>query len=324
MAGDGVAVGPEEIERTYGMIRPYVRRTPVLAVDPGDLGGELAGGAAPAGLTLKLEYLQCAGSFKARGAFTNLLRRDVPAAGVAAASGGNHGVAVAFAAHRLGVPAKIFVPSISSPAKIARIRGLGADLVITGDRYADALAAAQEHVARSGALSVHAFDQRETLLGQGTLALELAQQVEDLDTVLVPVGGGGLIGGIAAYLTKDVRVVGVEPDGAPTLFRARAAGRPVDAPAEGIAADALAPKRIGELVFPITQDYVDEVVLVGEDAIRAAQTRLWRAFRIAAEPAASVGVAALMTGAYRPGPDEQVAVVISGANLTLPELDAEG
>ncbi len=179
MAGDGVAVGPEEIERTYGMIRPYVRRTPVLAVDPGDLGGELASAAAPAGLTLKLEYLQCAGSFKARGAFTNLLRRDVPAAGVVAASGGNHGVAVAFAARRLGVPAKIFVPSISSPAKIARIRGLGADLVITGDRYADALAAAQEHVARSGALSVHAFDQRETLLGQGTLALELAQQVED-------------------------------------------------------------------------------------------------------------------------------------------------
>jgi threonine dehydratase len=317
VAGDGVTVVPDEIRRTYETIRPYVRRTPVLAVDPGDLGLEPA----PAGLTLKLEYLQCAGSFKARGAFTNLLLRDVPAAGVVAASGGNHGVAVAFAAHRLGVPAKIFVPSISSPAKIARIRGLGADLVITGDRYADALAAAQEHVARSGALSVHAFDQRETLLGQGTVGLELAQQVDGLDTVLVPVGGGGLIGGVAAYLAKDVRVVGVEPEGAPTLFRARAAGRPVDAPAEGIAADALAPRRIGELVFPITQAYVEEVVLVSDDAIRAAQTRLWREFRIAAEPAASAGVAALMTGAYRPAPGEHVAVVISGANLTLPELE---
>ena len=318
MAGDGAAIMPDEIERTYQTIRPYVRRTPVLAVDPGDLGLEPG----PAGLTLKLEYLQCAGSFKARGAFTNLLLRDVPAAGVVAASGGNHGVAVAYAAHRLGVPAKIFVPSISSPAKVERIRGLGADLVITGDRYADALAAAQEHAARSGALSVHAFDQRETLLGQGTVGLELAQQVDGLDTVLVPVGGGGLIGGIAAYLAKDVRVVGVEPEGAPTLFRARAAGRPVDAPAEGIAADALAPRRIGELVFPITQAYVEEVVLVSDDAIRAAQSRLWGTFRIAAEPAASVGVAALMTGAYRPVPGEQVAVVISGANLTLPELGA--
>ncbi len=320
MAGDGVAVGPDEIERAYRTIRPYVRRTPVLAVDPGDLGGEPAGGTAPAGLTLKLEYLQCAGSFKARGAFTNLLLREVPAAGVVAASGGNHGVAVAYAAHRLSLPAKIFVPSISAPAKIERIRRLGADLVITGDRYADALAAAQQWAAESGAMSVHAFDQRETLLGQGTLALELTQQAP-ADTVLVPVGGGGLIGGIAAYFRKDTRVVGVEPDGAPTLFRAREAGWPVDAPAEGIAADALAPRRIGELVFPITQAYVEEVVLVSDDAIRAAQTRLWRAFRIAAEPAASVGVAALMTGAYRPGPGEQVTVVISGANLTVPGLD---
>jgi threonine dehydratase len=322
VAGDGVAITPDEIEQTYETIRPYVRRTPVLAVDPDDLGGELAGdGAAGPRLSLKLEQLQCAGSFKARGAFTNLLLRDVPAAGVAAASGGNHGVAVAYAAHRLGIPAKIFVPSISAPAKIERIRQLGADLVVTGDRYADALAAAEDHIARSGALSVHAFDQRETLLGQGTAGLELAQQVERLDTVLVPVGGGGLIGGIAAYLGKDARVVGVEPEGAPTLFRAREQGRPVDAPAGSIAADALAPRRIGELVFPITQNYVDDVLLVSDDAIRAAQARLWQAFRIAAEPAASVGVAALLTGAYRPAPDEHVAVVISGANLTLPGLD---
>ena len=326
MAGDGAAITPEEIERTYETIRPYVRRTPVLQVDPADLSEDLARAASPKPpLSLKLEQLQCGGSFKARGAFTNLLLRDVPAAGVVAASGGNHGVAVAYAAHRLGIPAKIFVPSISSPAKIGRIRSLGADLVVTGDRYADALAAAESWIGASGAMSVHAFDQRETLLGQGTLALELAQQADEqggrLDTVLVPVGGGGLIGGIAAYLAKGTRVVGVEPDGAPTLFRARERGELVDAPAGSIAADALAPRRIGELVFPITQDYVDEVVLVGDDTIRAAQSRLWQAFRIAAEPAGSVGVAALLSGAYRPAPGEHVAVVISGANLPLPELE---
>jgi threonine dehydratase len=321
-----VTITPDEIKRTYEIIRPYVRRTPVLTVDAGDLLGD-AGAGGPERVVLKLEQLQCGGAFKARGAFTSLLRREVPAAGVVAASGGNHGVAVAYAAHRLGVAAKIFVPSISAPAKIARIRALGADLVITGDRYADALAAAEDWIATSGALSVHAFDQRETLLGQGTLALELTQQLADqggLDSVLVPVGGGGLIGGTAAYLGKDAKVIGVEPDGAPTLFRAREAGRPVDAPAGSIAADALAPRRIGELVFPITQDYVDDVVLVSDDAIRAAQARLWQAFRIAAEPAACVGVAALMTGAYRPAPEEQVAVVISGANLTLPELEGGG
>ncbi|HEY2278047.1 MAG TPA: threonine/serine dehydratase [Streptosporangiaceae bacterium] len=324
MAGDE-AITPDDIERTYGTIRPYVRRTPVLQVDPGDLSEDLAGAAAPR-LSFKLEQLQCAGSFKARGAFANLLLRDVPAAGVVAASGGNHGVAVAYAAHRLGVPAKIFVPSISSPAKIERIRRLGADLVVTGDRYADALAAAQTWTAASGAMSVHAFDQRETLLGQGTVGLELSEQLggrrDRLDTVLVPVGGGGLIGGIVARLAKDVRVIGVEPDGAPTLFQARKQGQPVDAPAGSIAADALAPRRIGELVFPITQNYVDDVVLVDDDAIRAAQSRLWQAFRIAAELAASAGVAALLSGAYRPAAGEHVAVVITGANLTLPELES--
>ena len=209
-------------------------------------------------------------SFKARGAFANLLLRDVPAAGVVAASGGNHGVAVAYAAHRRGVPAKIFVPTVSAPAKVERIRSLGADLVVTGERYADALAAAQAWAETSGAMSVHAFDQRETLLGQGTLALELAGQMlagraGDLDTVLVPVGGGGLIAGIAAYFAGTVRVIGVEPDGAPTLTYARAQGGPADAPAGSVAADALAPRRVGELVFPITQSYVEDVVLVDDD-----------------------------------------------------------
>ncbi|HET9971160.1 MAG TPA: pyridoxal-phosphate dependent enzyme, partial [Streptosporangiaceae bacterium] len=216
----------KEILATYDTIRPWIRRTPVVQLELGELPP----------VTLKLEQLQCAGSFKARGAFANLLLREVPAAGVVAASGGNHGVAVAYAASRVGsgsqrsgVPARIFVPSVSSPAKMERIRQLGAELVVTGDRYADALAAAQDWVASSGAMSVHAFDQRETILGQATLGLELAGQAGPLGTVLVPVGGGGLIAGVAAYFAGDAKVIGVEPDGAPTLAYARAAGAPVDA-----------------------------------------------------------------------------------------------
>jgi threonine dehydratase len=316
----------EEILGTYDIIRPYVRRTPVVQVDLTDLD---AGTNLPA-VTLKLEQLQCAGSFKARGAFANLLLREVPPAGVVAASGGNHGVAVAYAASRVGsggkqsVPARIFVPTVSAPAKVARIRQLGAELVVTGERYADALAAAQTWQESSGAMSVHAFDQRETLLGQGTLALELAGQVPEMDTVLVPVGGGGLIGGIAAHFAGTVRVIGVEPAGAPTLTRARTEGRPADAPAEGVAADALAPRRVGELVFPITQAYVEDVVLVDDDAILAAQQALWQAARIAAEPAGSVGVAALLAGAYKPAPGEHVTVVISGANMAPGQLEPAG
>jgi threonine dehydratase len=318
-------ISRDEIRGTYDIILPYIRRTPVVRLSLNDLD--------PA-VTLKLEQLQCSGSFKARGAFTNLLLRDVPPAGVVAASGGNHGVAVAYAAHRLGVPARIFVPTVSAPAKVERIRQLGAELVVTGERYADALAAAQAWERSSGAMSVHAFDQRETLLGQGTLALELAGQAAgldapdlkntDLDTVLVPVGGGGLISGIAAWFGGDTRVIGVEPEGAPTLTRARAEGRPADAPAEGIAADALAPRRVGELVFPITQAYVEDVVLVDDPSILAAQRALWQAARIAAEPAASVGIAALLTGGYKPAPGEHVAVVISGANMSPAQLEKRG
>ena len=225
----------------------------------------------------------------------------------------------------MALPAKIFVPTVSAPAKIERIRQLGAELVVTGDRYADALAAAQAWVEASGAMSVHAFDQRETLLGQGTVGLELTAQADSpddggLDTVLVPVGGGGLIGGIAAWFAGSTRVIGVEPDGAPTLTRARAEGGPADAPAEGVAADALAPRRVGELVFPITQAYVEDVVLVSDSAILAAQRALWQAARIAAEPAASVGIAALLSGAYKPAAGERVAVVISGANMAPAQL----
>jgi threonine dehydratase len=242
--------------------------------------------------------------------------REVPAAGVVAASGGNHGAAVAYAAMRRGVPAKIFVPTVSSPAKTARIRAFGADLEVVGERYADALAAAEAWAAESGALPVHAFDQVETLLGQGTVGLELARQAPDLDTILVAVGGGGLIGGIAAWYAGGTRVVGVEPVGAPTLTAALAAGRPVDAATGSVAADSLAPRRVGELMFPIARAWVERVALVGDEAIRAAQLALWDRARVVAEPGGAAAFAALLDGAYQPAPDERVGVVVSGANTT--------
>lgn len=291
-------------------IRAHVRRTPVLEVDLRDLDP-----AGPAGSALlKLEHLQVAGSFKARGAFANLTLREVPPAGVVAASGGNHGVAVAYAAHRLGVPATVFVPTVAGAEKIARIRALGATLVVGGDRYSDAAAAALEHHTRTGALGVHAFDQRETLLGQATLGLELDDQVADLETVLVPVGGAGLVAGVAGWFSGAVRVVGVEPDQAPTLTRARGAGRPVDAPTGGVAVDVLAPRRVGELAYPLTARYVDDVVLVDDEAITAARDALWDAARLLVEPAGAVAVAALLAGAYRPAPGERVLAVLTGAN----------
>lgn len=305
-----LSVDRAAIEATRPVISPYIRRTPVAEVDAADFG--LAGGP----LVLKLELFQHSGSFKARGAFANLLLRPIPAAGVVAASGGNHGAAVAYAARRLGIPARIFVPTVSSPAKIQRIREYGAELVVGGDRYADALAASQAWVARSGALAVHAFDQRETLLGQGTLGAELGDQAPGLDALLVAVGGGGLIGGIAAWYAGRVRIVGVEPHGAPTLSEALRAGRPVDTEAGGIAADSLAPRRVGELVFPIARAHVDRVVLVEDAAIRRAQEALWAGLRVVAEPGGAAALAALLSGAYVPAPGERVGVVVSGGNTT--------
>jgi threonine dehydratase len=304
----GAPVDRTAIAAVEPIIRPHVRCTPAIDIDGRDVGVR-AGSVA-----LKLEFMQHAGSFKTRGAFANLLLRDVPPAGVAAASGGNHGAAVAYAAWRLGVPATIFVPAISSPAKIARIRAYGARLVIEGERYADALAASERFVAETNALPVHAFDQPETLLGQGTVALELAAQRPHVDTVLVAVGGGGLIGGIAAWYAGDATVVGVEPESAPTLHAALAAGRPVDAPAGGIAADSLAPRRVGAHVFPIAREHVAGVVLVDDDAIAAAQRALWDAARIVVEPGGAAAFAALLSGRYAVRDGERVAVVLSGAN----------
>ena len=297
------------------MIRPHVRVTPLLAVSGADFG------LAAFPLSLKLELFQHAGSFKTRGAFANLLLRQVPPAGVVAASGGNHGAAVAYAAMRLQVPAKIFVPTVSSPAKIQRIREYGADLVVGGERYADALAASDEWVARTGALRVHAFDQHETLLGQGTLGREIEAQAPDLDTLLVAVGGGGLIGGIAAWYGGRIRVIGVEPEAAPTLHRALQAGEPVDAPAGGIAADSLAPRRVGSLMFPIAQRAIARVVLVSDDAIRQAQQALWSAVRVVAEPGGAATLAALLSGAYVPAEGERVGAVISGGNTTAVDFE---
>ncbi|HEX7252369.1 MAG TPA: threonine/serine dehydratase [Thermoanaerobaculia bacterium] len=290
------------------VIRPYVRRTPVVEVDAADFG--LSGSP----IAFKLELFQHAGSFKTRGAFANLLRRAIPPAGVVAASGGNHGAAVASAAKRLGIPAKIFVPRVSSPAKIERIQETGADLTIVGERYAEALAASERWASESGALAIHAFDQVETILGQGTLALELSGQAPDLDTVLVGVGGGGLIAGIAAWQEGRVRVVGVEPSGAPTLTRAFEAGGPVDAPTGSIAADSLAPARVGKLVFPIARRWVERVVLVEDDDIRRAQQALWRNLRVVAEPGGAAAFAALLSGRYPAKPEERIGVVVSGGN----------
>jgi threonine dehydratase len=311
-----MAIDRDTIARTYAVIRPFIRRTPVMEVAGADFG------LTDFRAVLKLESLQHAGSFKARGAFANLLLREIPPAGVVAASGGNHGAAVAFAAQRLSKPARIYVPTISSPAKIARIRECGVELCVTGARYADALAESQVWARSSGALQVHAFDQVETLLGQGTVALELEEQCASLDTLLVAVGGGGLIGGIAAWCAGKIRVIGVEPELSPTLARALEAGRPVEAPTSGIAADSLAPKQVGELMFPIAQRHVDRVLLVSDEEIRAAQRKLWDALRFVAEPGGATAFAALLAGRYRPQTGERVGVLVSGGNTTAVDFGA--
>jgi len=303
------------IERTYAVIAPHLRLTPVVEIDGEDFGlGDCR-------LVLKLEQLQHGGSFKARGAFANLSLREVPPAGVVAASGGNHGVAVALASHRMSIPATIFVPAVASPAKMQKIREYGAELVVVSDRYADALVASEAHAANTGALRVHAYDQAETLLGQGTVALEFERQAPDIDTLLVAVGGGGLIGGVAAHYEGRVDVVGVEPKTAPTLTEARRAGRPVDAEAGGIAADSLAPKRVGDLMFPIAQRYVRDVLLVSDAAIADAQHALWSTLRIAVEPGGAAAFAALLSRRYRPRPQQRIGVLLCGANTDAVDFD---
>jgi threonine dehydratase len=301
-------ISREEIREFYPALEPHVRKTPVVFVNAAEFGLE------PAPLALKLESLQHSGSFKARGAITNLLTRTVPRAGVVAASGGNHGVAVAFAARKFHVAAKIYIPTVASVTKIDRIRGYGAELVVGGERYADALAESQKWAAKSGAIPIHAFDQRETMLGQATVGLEFEEQVPDLDTLLVAIGGGGLIGGIASWYAGKIRIIGIEPEKAPTLTRALEAGRPVDAEADGIAADSLAPRRVGELTFPIAQKYVERVLLVTDEEIQAAQQVLWKEMRIVAEPGGAAAFAALLSKKYKPVNSERIGVLVCGGN----------
>jgi len=302
------AVTQDDIRETEGLIRPYIRQTPIVRMAGADVG------VGADSLVLKLEFLQHAGSFKPRGAFTHMLGRDVPAAGVVAASGGNHGAAVAYAAMKLGIRARIFVPTVAAAAKIEQIRSYGAELTVTGDRYADALAVSERCIEETGALAIHAFDHVATLKGQGTVGLELDRQATDIDTLLVAVGGGGLIGGIAAWYRDRIKLVGVEPCAAPTLTRALAHGGPIDAEAGGIAADSLAPRRVGQLVYPLAAQYVAQTILVDDAAIVQAQRTLWRALRVVTEPGGAAAFAALESGAYVPGPTERVGVLLCGAN----------
>lgn len=318
-------IGRADIEAAAHRIDGYVRRTPIITLEPGAFG-------VAATLTLKLESLQHAGSFKSRGAFNALLSArerpaGIPGAGVIAASGGNHGAAVAYAAQALGVQAEIFVPDIASPAKVQRLRDFGAEIRQTGATYAEALAAAQARQGESGALSVHAYDEAAVLAGQGTLARELEAQAGDLDAVLVAVGGGGLIGGVAAWYANAsrsgpgrARIVGVEPKACPTLHMALSAGAPVDVQVGGIAADSLGARRVGDLMFGIARTAITDSVLVEDDAILAAQRLLWRDLRLAVEPGGATALAALISRAYRPRAGERVGVVICGGNADLANL----
>ncbi|TCZ54258.1 threonine/serine dehydratase [Roseicella aquatilis] len=296
------------IRAAAARIAPHIRRTPLLRVAGDELG-------LPCDLTLKLELLQASGSFKPRGAFNRMLSQPLPAAGVIAASGGNHGAAVAHAARRLGVPAEIFVPEITGAAKRARIEGYGARLVVGGAAYDAARQASEARAAQTGALMIHAYDQAEVLAGQGTVALEWQEDAPELTHVLVATGGGGLIGGMAAwYAGSGVAVVSVEPEGCPTLATALREGRPVPAPVGGVAADSLGARQVGALMFAVAQEHVSAAVLVPDDAIRAAQRLLWDASRIVAEPGGATALAALLCGAWTPPPGARVGVLVCGGN----------
>jgi threonine dehydratase len=299
-------IGRKEVAAAWQRIRPHVRRTPVIELAAGTFGV-----AAP--LALKLESLQLGGSFKARGAFHKLLASAVPASGIVAASGGNHGVAAAYAARALGHKAESFVPTTSSPTKVARLRSYGAVVHQIGAVYAEARAASEQRAATTGALIVPAYEDEVVFAGAGSAALEFAEQAA-FDTLLVAVGGGGLVAGCAAAVGETVKIVAVETEGTATLYEARRAGRPVDVAISGIAADALGASRIGVPNFEVARKWVREAVLVSDDAVRAAQRALWEEIRIVAEPAGATGLAALMAGAYKPAPGERVATMVCGAN----------
>jgi threonine dehydratase len=299
-------ISRSDVEAAWARIRPHVRRTPVIELPPGMFGGSMS-------LVLKLESLQVSGSFKGRGAFHKLLASDVPKAGIIAASGGNHGAAAAYAARALGHKAEIFVPTIASPTKVARLKSYGAVVHQVGAVYAEARALSEKRVAETGALMVAAYDDPVVFAGAGSVALEFAEQAK-FDTVLVAVGGGGLIAGCAVAVGDTVKIVAVETEGTPTLFEARRAGRPVEVKISGIAADALGASRIGTPNFEIAQKLVRECLLVSDEAVRAAQRALWEELRVIAEPSGATGLAALIAGVYKPVPGERVATLVCGAN----------
>jgi threonine dehydratase len=300
-------IQPNDVEAAAQRIAPHVRVTPILPLEPRAFG-------AAAQLTLKLELMQHTGSFKARGAFNRILSAQVPDAGVIAASGGNHGAAVAYAARQLGHVAEIFVPERTPDIKVERLRRYGARVVLSGASYAEAYAASRQRAAQSGALEVHAYDQPEVVAGQGTLGRELEAQAPDLDTVLVAVGGGGLIAGVAAWYASRVRVVAVEPERCPTLYSAVEAGAPVDVEVSGVAADSLGARCIGRLAFDVAQQHVHSVVLMSDEEIRASQRALWDSLRILAEPGGAAALAGLRSGKYQPAPGERVGVIVCGGN----------
>lgn len=303
-----MAIARQDVREAAARIAPFIRRTPVVV-----LGGNRLG--LPHDVVLKLEGLQHSGSFKVRGAFNTLLSADLPAAGVIAASGGNHGAAVAYAAQRLGHRAEVFVPAAAPGAKLERIRRYGAQVTAIGADYAEAHRASLEREAATGALRVHAYDQHEVVVGQGTVASELSEQAPELDAVLIAVGGGGLIAGCASWYTDSLRVVAVEPERAPTLHRARAAGAPVDVEVGGVAADSLGARRLGTIAAEVAARYVDESLLVSDAAIREAQRVLWEELRVLAEPGGATALAALLSGACAGTPGTTVGVVVCGANL---------
>jgi threonine dehydratase len=303
----------QDVETAAKRIRRHVRTTPIIHPEPGALGIK-------AELTLKLELLQHTGSFKPRGIFNRILSADIPAGGVIAASGGNAGLAVAYAARMLGVHAEIFVPETSPKVKVARLEGYGAAVTVTGRHYADAYEASQQRAEQTGALVIHAYDQPEVAAGQGTLAMELQEQASDFGTVLVAVGGGGLIAGIATWLEGVAKVVAVEPENCPTLFTAMKFGYPKEVEVSGIAADSLGARQISALTLEIASRTLMESVLVTDESILAARQALWDEFRLVAEPGGATALAALTSGAYRPAPGERVVAVICGANTDPGDL----
>ncbi len=309
-------VSPQTIAEAAKRIAGDVRRTPLLRIP----GAQLGVGCAE--LWLKLEHLQIGGSFKARGMFNRMRSWPVPKAGVVVASGGNAGIAVAQAAQALGVPCEVFLPELSTAAKRAALAALGAKVAVVGATYSEALAACLARQKETGALLMHAYDQPEVVAGAGTLAAEIEDQAGLPSRVLVSVGGGGLIGGIAAWFAGRCRVEALEPVGSPTLHAARAAGEPVDVAVEGLAADALGARRIGQIAWAVSQQHVVASHLLPDDAIRAAQRQLWTELRLAVEPAAALPLAALRCGAVRPGPDERVALILCGANFDPATLNA--